>query len=113
MPAIKPPLAMLAATIWSKFSQVMRKFAGVLPAKYAIIAQAIAVIFFFTGLLGTLLPNVGQGLRDFVGYFSTAQHMRDFSRGLIDSRPIIFYLTMTILLQVFTFQVFQYRKWKF
>ncbi len=79
----------------------------------AIIALVLAVMFFFTGLLGMLLPNVGQGFRDFVAYFSTAQHMRDFSRGLIDTRPIIFYLTMTLLLQVFTFQVFQYRKWKF
>ena len=79
----------------------------------AIIALVMAVIFFFTGLLGMLLPNVGQGFRDFVAFFSTAQHMRDFSRGLIDTRPIVFYLTMTLLLQVFTFQVFQYRKWKF
>ena len=79
----------------------------------AIIALVMAVIFFFTGLLGMLLPNVGQGFRDFVSFFSTAQHMRDFSRGLIDTRPIVFYLTMTLLLQVFTFQVFQYRKWKF
>ena len=79
----------------------------------AVAALVMAVVFFFTGLLGQLLPSVGQGFRDFVVFFSTAQHVRDFSRGFIDSRPIIFYLTMTLLLQVCTFQVFQYRKWKF
>ena len=79
----------------------------------AIMALVLAVVFFFTGLLGMLLPNVGQGFRDFVAFFSTAMHMRDFSRGLIDTRPIFFYLTMTLLLQAFTFQIFQYRKWKF
>jgi hypothetical protein len=30
----------------------------------------------------------------------------------MDSRPIVFYLTMTAFLQVLTFQIFQFRKWK-
>jgi ABC-2 type transport system permease protein len=38
--------------------------------------------------------------------------MADFSRGLIDSRPIVWYLSMTVLMLVINFQVFQYRKWK-
>jgi ABC-2 type transport system permease protein len=38
--------------------------------------------------------------------------MQDFSKGLIDSRPIVWYLSMTALVTFFTFQVFQYRKWK-
>ena len=78
----------------------------------AIIALVLVVLAFFTGLLGFILPNVSQGFRDFVAYFSSVEHMRDFTRGILDTRPIIYYLTMTILLQVLTFQVFQYRKWK-
>lgn len=78
----------------------------------AIIALVLVILAFFTGLLGFILPNVTQGFRDFVAYFSSVEHMRDFTRGILDTRPIIFYLTMTALLQFLTFQVFQYRKWK-
>ena len=78
----------------------------------AIIALVLVVLAFFTGLLGFILPNISQGFRDFVAYFSSVEHMRDFTRGMIDTRPFVFYLSMTVLLQVLTFQVFQFRKWK-
>jgi ABC-2 type transport system permease protein len=78
----------------------------------AVISLVTLQVLFFTGLLGFIMGNVSQGFRDFVGYFSTIEHMRDFSTGLIDSRPIVYYVSMTILLQVLTFQVFQFRKWK-
>ena len=78
----------------------------------AVISFVLVLLTFFTGLLGFVMPNASQAFRDLVSYFSTVEHMRDFSRGLIDSRPIVFYLTMTIFLQVLTFQIFQYRKWK-
>ena len=79
----------------------------------AIISTVTVILFFFTGFLGYLLPNVSQGFQDFVAYFSTFMHMRDYNHGIIDTRPLVFYLSMTLLLQVVTFQVFQYRKWKF
>jgi ABC-2 type transport system permease protein len=78
----------------------------------AIISLVSVVMIFFTGLLGFILPNISQGFRDFVAYFSTVEHMRDFSRGLIDTRPIVYYVSMTIFLQILTFQIFQFRKWK-
>ena len=78
----------------------------------AVISFVLVLLTFFTGLRGFVLPNASQGFRDLVSYFSAVEHMRDFSRGLIDSRPIVFYLTMTLFLQVLTFQIFQYRKWK-
>ncbi len=78
----------------------------------AIIGFVLVVVFFFTGLLGYLLGTASQGFRDFIAYFSTVDHMRGFSRGLIDTRAIVFYLSMILFLQVLTFQIFQFRKWK-
>ena len=78
----------------------------------AIISLVFVIMAFFTGLLGFMLPNLSQGFRDFVAYFSSVEHMRDFSRGLIDTRAIVYYLTMTAFLQVLTYHIFQYRKWK-
>ncbi|MEY5027499.1 MAG: hypothetical protein RLZZ244_3027 [Verrucomicrobiota bacterium] len=68
--------------------------------------------FFVAGLLGFILNSPTQALRDVISYFSAVEHMADFSRGLIDSRPIVWYLTMTVLVLFLNLQVFQYRKWK-
>jgi ABC-2 type transport system permease protein len=38
--------------------------------------------------------------------------MMDFSRGLLDTRPVVWYLSMTALVLFLNLQVFQYRKWK-
>ncbi len=78
----------------------------------AVITLVLVLVIFFCGLLGYILPNVSQSFRDIVAYFSSFDHMRNYSRGLIDTQPIVFYVTMTIFLQVLTYHVFQYRKWK-
>lgn len=78
----------------------------------AIIATVLVVVFFFTGELGYIFSTASQGFRDFISYFSTIDHMRNFTRGLVDTRAIVFYVTMTLFLQVLTFQIFQFRKWK-
>ena len=58
------------------------------------------------------LPNLDPRLREFASYFSSFDHMVTFSTGIIDTRPIVFYLSLAVLLQVITFQIFQYRRWK-
>ena len=50
--------------------------------------------------------------RDLVSYFSTLEHMSEFSKGIIDSRRIAFYLSATALMLALTHQAFQYRRWK-
>jgi hypothetical protein len=38
--------------------------------------------------------------------------MVTFSRGEIDTRPIVLYVSMTIVMLVLTYQAFQSRKWR-
>jgi ABC-2 type transport system permease protein len=47
-----------------------------------------------------------------LGYFSAIEHMATFSRGVIDTRPIVLYLSMTVLMLTLTYQAFQTRKWR-
>jgi ABC-2 type transport system permease protein len=68
--------------------------------------------FFAAGLLGFILNSPSQAVRDIISYFSAVEHMSDFSRGLIDSRPVVWYVSMTVLMLFINLQVFQYRKWK-
>jgi ABC-2 type transport system permease protein len=73
---------------------------------------AAIILLFLSGLLSIFVLNVTPAFRDFVGYFSSIEHMMDFSRGMLDTRPVAYYLTMTTLMLVLTYQVFQSRKWK-
>ena len=36
----------------------------------------------------------------------------DFSRGIFDTRPVVFYLSSTLVVLFATFHIFQYRRWK-
>jgi ABC-2 type transport system permease protein len=78
----------------------------------AVLALAGDLFLILTGLVTFIMLNVTPLFRDLIGYFSTIEHMMDFSRGVIDTRPVVFYLSGTALMLVLTFQVFQYRKWR-
>lgn len=40
------------------------------------------------------------------------EHMNDFFRGVIDSRPLIFYSSMGALALAATHRAVQYRRWR-
>ena len=79
----------------------------------AIVSLVTILLFFFIGIVATVKPNVSQNLRDLMAYTTSVLHMQDYSRGVLDTRPVVFYTSMTALLQFITYQVFQYRKWQF
>ena len=78
----------------------------------AIISFCAITLLFFLGLVQFILLDVSAATRDLLGYFSSLEHMGTFSRGVIDTRPIVLYFTMTALLLVLTHQAFQSRKWR-
>src|ERR1700704_4550890 len=78
----------------------------------AIISFSVITLFFFLGLVQLILLDVSSGMRDALGYFSAIEHMGTFSRGIIDTRPIVLYLSMTVLMLALTYQAFQSRKWR-
>jgi len=78
----------------------------------AIISLVMILVLLFAGLLQYVMLNVSGTEREIFGYFSAIDHMESFSQGIIDSRPIVWYLTMTAFMLVLTYQVFQIRKWK-
>jgi len=78
----------------------------------AIISFSAITLLFFLGLIQFILLDVSSGMRDALGYFSAIEHMGTYSRGIIDTRPIVFYLSMTGLMLALTYQAFQSRKWR-
>ena len=78
----------------------------------AVISFATITLLFFLGLVSFILLDVSSETRQLLGYFSAIEQMGTLSRGVIDTRPIVLYLTMTVVMLTFTYQAFQSRKWR-
>ena len=78
----------------------------------AIIAFCAITLLFFLGLIQFVMLDMTSITRELLGYFSAIEHMGTFSRGVIDTRPIVLYLSMTALMLTLTYYVFQSRKWR-
>jgi ABC-2 type transport system permease protein len=78
----------------------------------AIISFATITLLFFLGLVSFILLDVSSETRQLLGYFSAIEQMAALSRGEIDTRPMVLYLSMTIVMLTFTYQAFQSRKWR-
>jgi hypothetical protein len=63
-------------------------------------------------LIQFILLDVSAGARQLLGYFSAIEQMATLSRGIIDTRPMILYFSMTIVMLTLTYQAFQSRKWR-
>ena len=68
--------------------------------------------FSSSGWFSSFCSTSARQRGDLLGYFSAIEHMGTFSRGEIDTRPIVLYLSMTIVMLTLTYQAFQSRKWR-
>lgn len=60
----------------------------------AVVAGAILLALYFIGIIADSLPDT---MGEAIGYFSLATYFPDFMRGIIDTRGIIYYLSLTAL----------------
>ena len=81
-----------------------------------ITAAMISFALGFSILLVSYLsdrPLVTTGwLGDIVSQVALVGHMRDFSRGIVDTRHVVFYVTLTALFLFLTLRVVESRRWK-
>lgn len=78
----------------------------------AVISFCAITLLFFLGLVSFILQEVSSTTKQLLGYFSAIEQMGTLSRGEIDTRPIVLYVSMTIVTLALTHQVFQSRKWR-
>ncbi len=77
----------------------------------AIASFAIITLLLFMGFIFDIGQVSNPIARELQSYISPIAHMTDFSKGVVDSRPLVYYLSMTALVVLLTFHVLQYRKW--
>ncbi len=78
----------------------------------AVMTFCLVALVFFASLLSFLSGSIGTLMRSISISFSPIDQMSEFSRGLYDTRPIIWYLVMTGLFLFLTLQSFQSRRWR-
>ncbi len=78
----------------------------------AIISFCTITLLFFLGLVSFIIQDVSSTTRQLLGYFSAIEQMGTLSRGEIDTRPMVLYISMTVVMLTLTHQAFQSRKWR-
>jgi len=78
----------------------------------AVISFTVLLIYFFLGLLRVQFNDLPQITVEFLEYISPIEHMRDWSAGFFDTRPVVYYVSFAALALALTHQVLDYRKWR-
>jgi ABC-2 type transport system permease protein len=76
----------------------------------AITTFAVMLALFLAGLLDYVAR--GDTVRAIAEHLSSYNHMLEFSRGILDSRPIAYYLSGTALMLFSTVKILEARSWK-
>ena len=77
----------------------------------ATISFTTITLLLFVAFLPDIMNITAPAIKESFGYVSAIQHMQDYSKGIIDSRAIVWYVTSAAFASFLTFQVFQGRKW--
>ena len=98
------------------FNLAMGCFASSLTANQivaAVLSFTLSLMHYLVGFfvlhLGSQVPEV---YRDLVYYIASAEHILTFTVGLLDSRPLVYYGTMTLFFLFLTHHVVEYRRWR-
>jgi len=81
-----------------------------------IIAAMISFTLGFTLFLLSFLPGHVTGMAGWqteaLSHVAMFDHMNDFARGLVDTRHVVFYLSLTFLFLFLTLRVVESRRWR-
>ena len=78
----------------------------------AMLTYVFAMLHYFLGFLHNFGVVPGSAWTGGMTYFSTTEHMHALSGGLIDSGPIIYYVSFSALLLAIAYHVLESRKWR-
>ncbi len=74
----------------------------------AVVAGGVLFALWFVGMAADLLP---EAMGEVIGYLSLSSHFPDFMRGMIDTRGIIYYLSITVLFLFLAIRSLENSRW--
>ena len=78
----------------------------------AMFSFALGISLFLLSFLSSTLSGQPGWVEKLVAQLSLIEHMRDFARGVVDIRALVFYLSLTILFLFLTLRTVESRRWK-
>ena len=79
----------------------------------AVVSFTISLMHFLLGVfVMRLAQNIPAQFLDFVRYFATVEHIPTFTNGLLDTRPLVYYSSLTVLFLFLTHHVVEFRRWR-
>lgn len=75
----------------------------------AISCFCVVWLVLISGWLVSMLPGVSPGV---VEYISSEEHMTEFARGSVDSRPIVMYLSGTVFMLFAATRLLEFKRWR-
>ena len=78
----------------------------------AMISFAVGITLFLLSFLGDQLPVDAGWQMQVLNHLTMFEHMLDFARGIVDTRHVVFYLSLTIWFLFLTLRVVESRRWK-
>ena len=78
----------------------------------AMVSLAVGVVLFILAYMAQVIPATATAEADVLFYFNLFKQMEDFTRGVVDTRSVIFYLTATFWFLFLTLRVVESRRWK-
>jgi ABC-2 type transport system permease protein len=78
----------------------------------AMLTFALGIGLFLVGFLSLLDPSPDDWKNTLIAQISLMDHMREFVRGVVDTRFVVFYLSLTLFFIFLTLKVVESRRWK-
>ena len=78
----------------------------------AMISLAAGVLLLIVAYLAQVIPATEQWPAQVLLYFNLFKQMDDFTRGVVDTRTVIFYVSLTFFFLFLTLRVVESRRWK-
>ena len=78
----------------------------------AMISFVLGVSLFALGFLAAALPQSAHWQTQVISYFALFDQMKDFARGIVDTRAVIFFVSATFVFLFLTLRVVETRRWK-
>jgi ABC-2 type transport system permease protein len=78
----------------------------------AMISFVLGVSLFALGFLAEAVPVVAHWQTQALSYFGLFEQMHDFARGVVDTRAVIFYASLTLFFLFLTLRAVESRRWR-
>ena len=78
----------------------------------AMISLLFGASIFLLGVLGGQLPEQASWQAQALAHLSLFEHMHDFARGVVDTRPVVLLVSLTLFFLFLTLRIVESRRWK-